>query len=214
MDPTDVEGDRDVFYHNESQNVSTWDHPCDATHKQLLVEHRSKLQQQEECENGGESNGTEFACNGTKPDENGDNHQDTTDDNSLSSLPSEIPVTIKTAAADNVSASIVSNDEPVEAPRVLLMGDPTLREACPAIESTDISSSYMKRQRKLVSAALQDFRQKNGFGRAIAAPQVGITHRMIAMNLVTTDSPAFCIEFVFTVLLFMSWECSCVVEAL
>ena len=39
----------------------------------------------------------------------------------------------------------------------------------------------------MLQSALQRFREQHGFGRAIAAPQIGFSLRMIALNL--TGSP-------------------------
>ncbi len=64
---------------------------------------------------------------------------------------------------------------------ILLLGDPGLRETSKAVEDFD-SPAFQENAKRLV-AALEQFRAEYGFGRAIAAPQIGIHQRMIAMNL-------------------------------
>jgi peptide deformylase len=65
--------------------------------------------------------------------------------------------------------------------KVLLLGDPRLRQPCqPVVEFH--CPEFKEHGRRLVGA-LERFRAENGFGRAIAAPQLGIPFRMVAMNL-------------------------------
>jgi len=64
---------------------------------------------------------------------------------------------------------------------VLLLGDPCLREVSEPV--TDLSDASFQRDAAALKAALNQFRQEHGFGRAIAAPQIGIKRRMIAYNL-------------------------------
>jgi len=64
---------------------------------------------------------------------------------------------------------------------ILLLGDQRLYEVCPPIEQHEVESI-----RPLVAdmaALVLAFRQKYGAGRAIAAPQVGVTKRLIVMNI-------------------------------
>lgn len=63
---------------------------------------------------------------------------------------------------------------------ILLLGDPRLRRRSREIEFPDES---VLRAGRLLSAALERFRARHGFGRALAAPQIGLDLRMIAMNL-------------------------------
>ena len=64
---------------------------------------------------------------------------------------------------------------------ILLLGDPRLRVICSPV--TDFSvPEYHDDARRLIRA-LEQFRLKYGFGRAISAPQIGILSRMIALNL-------------------------------
>jgi peptide deformylase len=64
---------------------------------------------------------------------------------------------------------------------ILLLGNPLLRE-----ETTEVSN-FLDQDFKNGTADLKDtleaFRRKNGFGRGIAAPQIGIAKRIIALNL-------------------------------
>jgi len=65
--------------------------------------------------------------------------------------------------------------------KVLLLGDPRLRVVCHAV--TDFGSLELRRDGERLIRALERFRAEYGFGRAMAAPQIGILRRMIAMNL-------------------------------
>ncbi|MBM3789379.1 MAG: peptide deformylase [Acidobacteria bacterium] len=65
--------------------------------------------------------------------------------------------------------------------KILLLGDPALRETSRPVDDF-ASPGFREDARRLVSA-LDQFRREHGFGRAIAAPQIGILRRMIAMNL-------------------------------
>jgi len=64
---------------------------------------------------------------------------------------------------------------------VLLLGDPRLRIVCHAVE--DFGSPEFQKDGERLMRALERFRAEHGFGRAMAAPQIGILRRMIAMNL-------------------------------
>jgi len=64
--------------------------------------------------------------------------------------------------------------------QIQLIGAASLRVNCaPVIHSAAAFAS----ERMLLLAALDHFRKINGFGRAISAPQIGITKRFIALNL-------------------------------
>jgi peptide deformylase len=67
-----------------------------------------------------------------------------------------------------------------EAP-VLLLGDPRLRVR--SAEVTDFGAAPFAAGRAALAATLQGFRRRHGFGRAISAPQIGISQRFIAVNL-------------------------------
>jgi peptide deformylase len=64
---------------------------------------------------------------------------------------------------------------------VLLLGDPRLRQPCRPV--LDLSDPDFRQHGRRLTGALDRFRSEHGFGRAIAAPQIGIPFRMIAMNL-------------------------------
>jgi peptide deformylase len=66
---------------------------------------------------------------------------------------------------------------------ILTLGDRGLET--PSAEGTEWSS-HLSSEISALHATLDAFRTNNGFGRAIAAPQVGVTKRMIAMNLSST----------------------------
>jgi peptide deformylase len=64
---------------------------------------------------------------------------------------------------------------------VLLLGDPRLRLKSEAVE--EFAGESIEREVADLKEALEDFRRRNGFGRGIAAIQIGIARRMIALNL-------------------------------
>jgi peptide deformylase len=64
---------------------------------------------------------------------------------------------------------------------VFLLGDPRLRIVCAPVE--DLMSPAFAEERERLKAALDAFRAECGFGRGIAAPQIGIPRRFIALNL-------------------------------
>jgi threonine dehydratase/peptide deformylase len=63
------------------------------------------------------------------------------------------------------------------APDILVLGDPRLRTRCDDVERVD------ERDLEQLAAALAGARSRLGFGRAIAAPQVGIARRIIVVDL-------------------------------
>ncbi len=65
--------------------------------------------------------------------------------------------------------------------QILLLGDPRLRQPCRPV--LDFESREFREHGRRLMNALERFRSEHGFGRAIAAPQIGIPLRMIAMNL-------------------------------
>ena len=65
--------------------------------------------------------------------------------------------------------------------RIVLLGDPRLRRICDPVD--DFASAGFKEDAARLIRALEQFRAEHGFGRAIAAPQIGILRRMVAMNL-------------------------------
>jgi len=64
---------------------------------------------------------------------------------------------------------------------VLLLGNPTLRMHSEPVD--DFADESLERDVAALKEALEDFRSRNGFGRGIAAIQIGIARRMIALNL-------------------------------
>lgn len=64
---------------------------------------------------------------------------------------------------------------------VLLLGNQLLREKCSVV--TDFNSAELKEEIKDLKDTLEDFRKRNGFGRGIAAIQIGIMKKIIALNL-------------------------------
>ena len=63
---------------------------------------------------------------------------------------------------------------------ILIAGDPRLRR-----RSTEVNSAgpTLREEASRLIATLRDFRERSGFGRAISAVQVGVTKRLVAMNL-------------------------------
>jgi peptide deformylase len=64
---------------------------------------------------------------------------------------------------------------------ILLLGNPLLRERSSIV--TEFESEETFRQIALLKKTLDEFRRSNGFGRGIAAPQIGILKRVIALDL-------------------------------
>jgi peptide deformylase len=70
--------------------------------------------------------------------------------------------------------------KPVAA-QILRLGDPRLRQRSAPV-SDFVDPAFMSNRGHL-RATLAAFRSANGFGRAISAPQIGVSQRFIAMNL-------------------------------
>ncbi|OQR97606.1 Peptide deformylase 2 [Achlya hypogyna] len=66
---------------------------------------------------------------------------------------------------------------------VLFLGEPSLRRASAPVSSSELRSPIFWREMDLLKETLESFRAANGFGRGIAAPQIGINKRLIAVNL-------------------------------
>ena len=64
---------------------------------------------------------------------------------------------------------------------VLLLGDPRLRRVSEAVD--DVRSADFRHHRDRLHATLAAFRAEHGFGRAVSAPQIGVSQRFIALNL-------------------------------
>ena len=65
--------------------------------------------------------------------------------------------------------------------RVLPLGDPRLRLVCEAV--SDPADAGFQAENQRLKQALDAFRAERGFGRGIAAPQIGIPKRFISINL-------------------------------
>ncbi len=65
--------------------------------------------------------------------------------------------------------------------RVLPLGDPRLRRVCDPVR--DVKDPDFQLENRRLKAALDAFRAEMGFGRGIAAPQIGIPKRFISLNL-------------------------------
>ena len=64
--------------------------------------------------------------------------------------------------------------------KILLLGDPRLYEVCTPVAPEEFSA--MQSAVTDLQDTLLDFRSRTGFGRAIAAPQIGIMKRLIYLN--------------------------------
>jgi peptide deformylase len=69
---------------------------------------------------------------------------------------------------------------PAEPLPILTIGDPRLEQKAAEVSWPDVD---LARQLAHLHATLDDFRHRRGFGRAMAAPQVGIGKRIVVMNL-------------------------------
>ena len=64
---------------------------------------------------------------------------------------------------------------------ILLLGNPQLRQPSSAI--TDVRADETREIISDLAATLYDFRERQGFGRAIAAPQIGAQRRILFVNM-------------------------------
>jgi peptide deformylase len=76
---------------------------------------------------------------------------------------------------------VESTRPPGRAGRVLLLGDPRLRAPCTPVE--DVHDPRFREERERLEATLDAFRAERGFGRGIAAPQIGISRCFVSLNL-------------------------------
>ncbi len=65
--------------------------------------------------------------------------------------------------------------------RVLPLGDPRLRRRSDAV--ADPRAPSVRAEVARLKAALEAFRRERGFGRGIAAPQIGVPIQLVAVNL-------------------------------
>ena len=63
---------------------------------------------------------------------------------------------------------------------VLPLGDPRLRIVCAPVR--EVADPAFQAENRRLQAALDAFRAERGFGRGIAAPQIGIPKRFISIN--------------------------------
>ncbi|EQC39323.1 hypothetical protein SDRG_03528 [Saprolegnia diclina VS20] len=66
---------------------------------------------------------------------------------------------------------------------VLSLGSPLLRTVCTPVAASELHSVAFAQETAQLTATLEAFRATHGFGRGIAAPQIGITKRFLALNL-------------------------------
>ena len=64
--------------------------------------------------------------------------------------------------------------------KILLLGDPRLYEVCTQVTPEEFSA--LQSAVTDLQDTLLDFRARTGFGRAIAAPQIGVMKRLIYLN--------------------------------
>ena len=87
---------------------------------------------------------------------------------------------------------------------IVLLGDPRLYEVCEPIEKSELH--LVKGWVADLDNVMKEIRAKYNFGRAIAAPQLGIMKRLIYMNI---DKPVVFINPEFTYMsdeLFELWD--------
>ena len=63
---------------------------------------------------------------------------------------------------------------------IRLLGDPCLWKKCAAVK--DVSAPEIAAVIRDLRDTLADFKKKNGFGRGIAAPQIGVLKRIICIH--------------------------------
>ncbi len=66
-------------------------------------------------------------------------------------------------------------------PNILLLGNPKLRRMAAKVE--DPTDKLMLTDAVALHSKLMHFRETHGFGRGMAAPQLGINKRIVALNL-------------------------------
>lgn len=73
---------------------------------------------------------------------------------------------------------------------VLRLGDPRLRVVSDAVG--DVEQEWFREQDAKLHSVLDAFREEYGFGRAVAAPQIGVARRFVALYL--EDGPRTLID--------------------
>src|SRR5262249_37332635 len=76
----------------------------------------------------------------------------------------------------------------VAAAPVLELGHPALRQVCAPVGAA-VFGGELADGAATLQATLAAFRAAHGFGRAIAAPQIGIARRLVAMDLGSAPYP-------------------------
>lgn len=87
---------------------------------------------------------------------------------------------------------------------MVLLGDPRLYEVCEPVQESELH--LVKDWKADLHNVMQEIRAKYNFGRAIAAPQLGIMKRLVYMNI---DRPVVFINPEFTYLsdeMFEVWD--------
>ncbi len=74
--------------------------------------------------------------------------------------------------------------------RVLLLGEPELRRVSTPVG--DVDAPEFRSDAARLAATLGAFRRAHGFGRAISAPQIGVSRRLIAVDL--GDGPRLVVD--------------------
>jgi len=64
---------------------------------------------------------------------------------------------------------------------ILLLGDPRLYEVCKPVQKSELP--LVANWVKDLHSAMEDIRRQYGFGRGIAAPQIGVMKRLFYLNL-------------------------------
>lgn len=72
---------------------------------------------------------------------------------------------------------------------IKLLGNPILRQRCKAVK--DIRSDEIKQVVTDLHDTLENFKKRNGFGRGIAAPQIGHPLQIIYLNFDLFSGPLF-----------------------
>jgi peptide deformylase len=64
---------------------------------------------------------------------------------------------------------------------ILQLGNPVLRENCTPVRHFD--PDHLRALLQDLRDTLEEFRRRNGYGRGIAAPQIGVTERLIFVDV-------------------------------
>lgn len=108
-----------------------------------------------------------------------------------------IPASANEGAAGVASGGVSGGLSNVQPLPILLRGDARLEQRCapverPADKSTGVDQKLddtLRAAAASMHATLDAFRSRSGYGRALAAPQVGLLQRVIVMNLRAAPPP-------------------------